>query len=116
MPLAESLVTLPLTFRAIGAAVPGAPFEPVSRTINVLAPDEVLVKVSYASINPIDVKVYETNFAQLPLPMVLGFEFSGVVVALGRPGMYAGEAEAITLGAAVFGQAFGIGSDSESFH
>ena len=67
---AESLVTLPLTFKAIGAAAPGAPFEPVSRTVNVLAADEVLVKVSYASINPMDVKIYQSNFAQLPLPMV----------------------------------------------
>ena len=65
-----SLVTLPLTFHAIGAAAPGAPFKPLTRTINTLAADEVLVRVSYAAINPMDAKIHQSNFVKLPLPMV----------------------------------------------
>ena len=106
-----ALVTVPVTFNAIGCAAPGAPLEPVSRTVNVLQPDEVLIRVSYASVNPMDVKVQQTNMFQLPLPMVLGYDFCGTVVAMGTPiGVFPGETEAITLAAPVVGSTFGFGS------
>ena len=105
-----SLVTVPVTFKAVGCAAVGAPFEPVTRTVNVLQPDEVLVKVSYASINPMDVKIHQSNFAQLPMPMVLGYDFAGTIVAMGIAiGMYPGETEALTLAASVTGSTFGMG-------
>ena len=104
------LVTVPLTFQAMGNPTVGAPFEPVTRTVNVLQPDEVLIKVSYASINAMDLKVQNYNWCQLPLPMVLGYDCTGVVVLLGTSiGLYAGEEEAITLGSSVIASTFGMG-------
>ena len=100
-----SLVTLPLTFQAIGSPNPGDPFQPVTRTVASLQADEVLVRVSYASINALDAKVHgsKQNLFNAPLPLVLGYDFSGTVVALGTEGAYAGEAEALSLGSAVIG-------------
>jgi NADPH:quinone reductase-like Zn-dependent oxidoreductase len=46
-------------------------------------PDEVLVRVHAAGVNPSDWKVREGQFGPLPLPRTLGGDFSGVVVALG---------------------------------
>jgi len=107
-----STVTLPLTFRAVGQPTPGAPLEAVTRTVQSLQADEVLARVSYAAINAADGKAYNAtvNFFQLPLPLVLGFDFSGVIVALGAEEADAGKAEALTVGSAVTGSAFGIGS------
>ena len=65
-----SSVTLPVTFKAIGAAAPGAPFELFTRTVDALRADELLVKVSYASVNPMDVSIHQLNWAQLPTPLV----------------------------------------------
>lgn len=51
-----------------------------------IAPDEVLVKVVAASVNPVDWKVREGYLAQMiphPLPLTLGWDVSGVVVAVG---------------------------------
>lgn len=108
-------ITLPVTFTAIGCTALAAPLERLTRTVNVLQADEVLIRVSYASINPTDWKIYQSNFVQLPLPMVLGYDCAGVVVALGTTGgVYAGEeSEQLTVGAAVMGSAFGIKSDSK---
>jgi len=51
-----------------------------------IAPDEVLVKVVAASVNPVDWKVREGYLAEMiphPLPLTLGWDVSGVVVAVG---------------------------------
>ena len=104
-----SAVTLPITFAAVGSAAPGAPFAPVSRTISALQADEVLVRVSHASVNAMDGKVHAYNFPKLPLPMVVGYDFSGVVAALGTPGAFPGETEPVKVGSAVIGTTFGIG-------
>ena len=103
-----SRTTLPLTFRAVGSSAPGAPLEPLTRTIQSLQPDEVLARVSYAAFNALDGKVYQSkaNMFQLSLPIVLGYDFSGVIVALGTEGPYPGEAEALTVGSAVMGTTF----------
>lgn len=107
-----SRVTLPLTFRAVGSTTIGAPFDHITRTIASLQPDELLARVSYASINAMDGKIHSSklNMFQLPLPVVLGYDFSGVVVAMGTDGPYAGEEEAVTVGDAVMGSTFGFGS------
>ena len=89
---AMSRISLPLTFRAVGSSTPGAPFESISRTIQSLQPDELLARVSYASINAMDGKIHngKVNIFQVPLPMVLGYDFSGEVVAMGTDGPYQG--------------------------
>ena len=106
-----SRVTFPFTFQAIGNAAAGAPFEPITRTVASLQPDELLARVSYASINAMDAKVQNSavNIFELPLPMVLGYDFSGTVVALGTEGAYAGEVEALSVGSEVMGYTFGAG-------
>jgi len=51
-----------------------------------IGPDEVLVKVVAASVNPVDWKVREGHLAQMiphPLPLTLGWDMSGTVVAVG---------------------------------
>jgi len=51
-----------------------------------IQPDEVLVKVVAASVNPVDWKVREGYLAQMiphPLPLTLGWDVSGVVTAVG---------------------------------
>ena len=111
-----SRISLPLTFRAMGSPTLGAPLEPISRTVESLQPDELLARVSYASMNAMDGKMRNApaNMFQLPLPIVLGFDFSGVVVALGTDGPVAGEDEALTIGSAVKGSTFGLGSVTDS--
>lgn len=64
-----------------------------------IAPDEVLVKVVAASINPVDWKVREGYLAQMiphPLPLTLGWDVSGVVAQVGA------EVTAWQVGDAVF--------------
>ena len=106
-----SRVTFPFTFQAIGNAAAGASFEPITRTVASLQPDEILARVQYASINAMDAKVQSSavNIFELPLPMVLGYDFSGTVVALGTEGAYAGEAEALSVGSEVMGYTFAQG-------
>ena len=106
----SSLVTFPLSFPALGCATVGAPLESITRTIERLQPDEVLVRVSYASINPMDAKVHATNMLQLPLPMVLGYSFSGILLALGTADA-TNDVEALTLGSAVMGSTAGFRLD-----
>ena len=106
-------ITFPISFQALGCATVGAPLEPFVRTVDGLQPDEVLVRVSYASINPMDSKVHATNMLQLPLPLVLGYNFSGVLVALGTTGAYPNEPEPLTVGSAVMGSTAGFRSASQ---
>ena len=110
--LTMSRVNLPISFNAIGSATVGAPLAPLTRTVQSLQPDEVLSRVSFASINPMDFKIQHSNLFNLPLPMVLGYDFSGVVVAMGTEGEapYAVEVEALTVGSAVMGSTHGFGS------
>ena len=105
------LVTLPLTFQAIGSTTFGGPFEPVTRTVASLQPDEVLVHV-YAGINAMDGKIHgdTSNMFGLPLPLVVGYDFSGTVVALGIEGAYPDEDETLSVGSEVMGSTFGFGS------
>jgi NADPH:quinone reductase-like Zn-dependent oxidoreductase len=57
------------------------------------APDEVLVRVHAAGVNPIDWKVRQGLMGALPLPRTLGSDFAGVVEALGSDGtgLFAGQ-------------------------
>jgi NADPH:quinone reductase-like Zn-dependent oxidoreductase len=63
-------------------------------------PDEVLVRVKAAAVNPKDTfirKGYLKKYTGADFPMLTGFDFAGEVAALGA------EAEAPAVGAAVFG-------------
>jgi NADPH:quinone reductase-like Zn-dependent oxidoreductase len=64
------------------------------------APDEVLVRVRAATINPIDWKVregYLRGWMDLPLPLILGHDMAGDVVAVGS------DVTGFQVGDAVFG-------------
>ena len=76
-------VALPVTFRSIAIVREGSPFVEHESSVASLGADELLVHVSYASINAGDIKLWQKNAWNLPLPYVLGFDFSGTVVALG---------------------------------
>ena len=97
------LPVFPFKVHALGSEAAKDPIIDVHTTIPSLTPEQVLVKVSYASINPMDPKIHDYNFFNLPLPLVLGFDFSGTVVAVGghEPAPHGGQT--IEVGAQVFG-------------
>jgi len=79
-------MNLPLTFDALAIEGPGAPVRLQKRTVASLEKDEVLIRVSYASINKMDPLMARTNAFNLPSPYVLGFDFSGEIVRTGSDG------------------------------
>jgi NADPH:quinone reductase len=101
-PLAE--VSLPLSFNALAIPHEGEPVSLQRKTIASLAPDELLVRVDYASINNMDPLLAKRNIFQLPAPYVLGFDFSGVVVKLGSEGP-----KRLQVGDPVLGTTHGLG-------
>ena len=46
-------------------------------------PHEVLVRVHAAGVNPVDWKIREGKFGEVPFPSILGIDFSGEIEALG---------------------------------
>ena len=97
-------VTLPLSFNALAIPHEGEPVSLQRKTIHSLAPDELLVRVDYASINNMDPLIAKRNIFQLPDPYVLGFDFSGVVVKLGSEGPHG-----LRVGDLVLGSTPGLG-------
>ncbi len=95
-PLTE--VSLPLSFSTLAISHEGDPVSLQRKTISSLAPDELLVRVNYASINKMDPLFAKRNIFQLPAPYVLGFDFSGVVVKKGSEGP-----QGVQVGEPVFG-------------
>jgi NADPH2:quinone reductase len=89
---------LPISFNALAIEQSGAPVSMQQKTIASLNDDEVLIRVSYASINKMDPALARMNVFNLPSPYVLGFDFSGEVVKLGGQGKVA-----LKLGDQVFG-------------
>jgi len=79
-------VTLPVTFNALVIEQAGKPVSMQQKTIASLGEDEMLIRVTYASINKMDPALALRNLFQLPPPYVLGFDFSGEVVNLGGRG------------------------------
>ena len=82
----DSEVSLPLSFNALAISHEGDPVSLQRKTISSLAPDEILVRVNYASINKMDPLIAKKNILQLPSPYVLGFDYSGVIVKRGSEG------------------------------
>jgi NADPH:quinone reductase len=103
-------VKLPLSFRTLAIAHPGAPVKALEKTIGSLNDDEVLVRVSYASINKMDPFMALMNLFNLPEPYTLGFDFSGEVVKVG--GKDAGRDEP-RVGDQVFGNTHNGGGYAE---
>jgi NADPH:quinone reductase-like Zn-dependent oxidoreductase len=58
---------------------------------------QILVHVRAAGVNPVDWKIREGQFGKIPLPSIMGSDFSGVVEALGP------KVEEFRVGQAVFG-------------
>ena len=79
----QGAVALPLSFQALAVEDAGKPIIPITKRINQLADDEVLVRIDYASMNSMDAGLARRNIFQLPAPYVLGFDFSGEVVRVG---------------------------------
>ena len=104
--MSQNETALPLTYHALAIEKPGAPVGLVQKTIGSLKKDEVLIRVGHASINSMDAKMTQNNIFQLPLPYVLGFDFSGEVVLLGSQGGF-------QVGDQVFGSSLAAGGFAE---
>jgi NADPH:quinone reductase len=81
-------MNFPFSFKTLAIESPGSPVSPHQRTVESLNQDELLVRVHYASINKMDPLMAHRNAFQLPLPYVLGFDFSGEVVEPGSAGQF----------------------------
>jgi NADPH:quinone reductase-like Zn-dependent oxidoreductase len=86
-------------FRAIGytRAPHGLPLDAFDRPVPRPGPDEMLVHTVSSSLNPLDYKLADLNFLGRTPPIVLGFDFAGIVVARGDA------VKAFDIGDAVFG-------------
>ncbi len=69
--------------------------------------DEMLIHIHNAGVNPVDWKIREGHMGKIPLPAVLGIDFSGTVEALGE------NVADFQVGDEVFGEAGGRGTYSE---
>src|SRR6516225_1592846 len=58
--------------------------------------EQILVHVRAAGVNPVDWKIREGQFGKIPLPSIMGSDFSGVIEALGP------KVEEFRVGQAVF--------------
>jgi len=88
--------------RAVVAARYGGPeaLEVVEIPAREPAPDEVVIDVRAAALNPIDAKRASGARGADPskLPLRLGFEASGVVIAIGAPGLSGADGQPISEG------------------
>ena len=97
-------VSLPITFKALGSPSLAAPLELVERTVASLEPKQLLVRVSCSSINAADSVVQRDNRFKMPYPQVLGFDFSGTVVAAGSQSTADGDSsDDVQVGSRVLG-------------
>lgn len=99
-------MNFPFSYNALAIEIPGSPVTLVRKTIQGLEPDEVLVRVDFASINKMDPLMAHRNMYQLPPPYVLGFDFAGEIAEVGGTGTF-------QVGDRVFGNALTGGSFAE---
>lgn len=69
--------------RAIISDKPGAPAVVHDVEVPIIQPDEVLVRVHAASVNPIDWKRRDGAYGQGGFPMILGQDYAGIVQVVG---------------------------------
>ena len=64
---------------------PNGPFQQIEVTTPEPSPDQVLVKISASSVNPLDTKIRagQGGHAKQPLPAILGLDMAGIVAAVG---------------------------------
>ena len=79
-------VSFPLAYRALGNEELAASVVVVHRSVASLAGEQLLVRVTHASLNFMDPMLQRRNLFQLPMPAVLGFDFAGEVAAAGSDG------------------------------
>ena len=89
-------VSFPLSYKALANQDLAASLVLVKKTITSLAANELLIRVTHASVNFMDSAMQRINPFQLPMPMVLGFDVAGEVVAVGS-----GDFGDLTVGAEV---------------
>lgn len=72
-------------FKGIGytRAPNGLPLEAFDRSLPEPAPNDLLVRTVSSSLNPLDYKLAALNFLGRTPPVVLGFDFAGVVIERG---------------------------------
>jgi len=99
-----------VTMRAVVAANPGAPLQLQNFPFPTLNAEQVLVKVSASSVNPLDTKISlgQGGHARQPLPAVLGMDLAGVIEAVGEGVI------SFKIGDEVYGMAGGIGGQQGS--
>lgn len=94
--------------RAVGVREFGAAPEVIDVVKPVPGPEEILVRVEAAGLNPVDALIASGAVGAFDLPLVLGVDFSGHVEAVG------GDVGRFEIGDAVFGKApYGTGTYSE---
>ena len=69
--------------RAIIADRPGAPGVVHDVEVPIIQPDEVLIRVHAASVNPIDWKRRDGAYGKSGFPMILGQDYAGIVQVVG---------------------------------
>jgi len=83
----HAMASIPNTMKAFVAHEFTADFDSIKiETIPtpVAGHGEVLVQVQASSVNPVDYKIIEANFANESLPITLGFDVAGTVVQVGE--------------------------------
>ena len=113
-----SSVSFPLTHKALGSEALSAPMSLVQKSIEGLSAGELLVRVTHGSINFMDTAMQHRNPFQLPMPLVLGFDVAGEVVAVadseaGADGGSALAGESVEVGAKVCALAMRAGGFGE---
>jgi NADPH:quinone reductase-like Zn-dependent oxidoreductase len=84
---------------------PRGDFQQVELPRPALAKDQVLVRISASTVNPLDIKIRQGSalHAQQPLPAVLGLDMAGTVEEVGR------SVTAFSPGDEVYGMVGGVG-------
>ena len=110
-----SATTLPITFKALGSPSLAAPLQLLDHTVTSLQSDQLLVRVAYSSINAADSKLQQDNRFGMTFPQVLGFDFSGTVVAVGSQPPSTSDGSGSSGGIGVGSRVMGISSGGGCF-
>ena len=103
-------MSLPTHYRALQLTKPQQPIEWATLPLTQPSPTQVLIRVHYCGLNRKEGLMQRFNIPGLTLPLTLGYEFAGVVVAVG------GEASgAVAVGQHVWGVSGGGGCLAEYY-
>lgn len=76
-------MTLPSSFQASEVSIPKANITLAERTLSILGPSEVMIKITATAINPVDWKMHDYDRFLDKYPAILGSDAAGVVAATG---------------------------------